>query len=606
MRKKMKFIYKVNCNYCGKSFNAGSSTGKWCSTKCYNAYRVKKRAEGLVHTQICKQCGNEFVTTRNNKLFCSNKCAKKGCQPIIEQHKCLLCGVAIPNNRKYCETCIIKHRKELNASKRKKGHEVKCLQCGKYFIGIASNRKFCSKACLVKWHNNRLVQENSKKAASQRNLTECVVCGKTFFPKNKLAKCCSLQCTKQYQHSEYYKRKAYNYNKQYRVEKHENVLFYSREHEARVRQRRAIEFQKNLAKFDIFPELAAIDAVGHPTSKYSFQKTLSIIRITENKCKCEKCGNTFLLGTGKKGQALSLLQRRLKINKSPCPYCGEAPVGIKRNSTYESEIKKLYPQFDINVKPKWFSFIEDKSSNLVQLELDLYDKQKRIAVEFNGIVWHSTRFEKETNSLMRKTNICENHFVHLFHIWEYEWIYAKKQVINILNKIFGQSTSNISSTLLGNECYNASEDLTRVACFADQNNIKKSKECSWACALVDSDENILATAEFYQFENEWILDRYTEKIGYVINGGLQKCLSLFWREHSKVKELSTYADRRWVYRNKNIYLDVGFKEIEILDPKFIYTDLNIRHISNMVEDLSEKDGLYRLYDAGYIRYLIKK
>ncbi len=70
------------------------------------------------------------------------------------------------------------------------------------------------------------------------------------------------------------------------------------------------------------------------------------------------------------------------------------------------------------------------------LELDIYIPEHNIAIEFNGLYWHSNKFKSNTYHL-NKTELCEKQAIQLIHIFENEWLYeqslVKKRLWNLFN-----------------------------------------------------------------------------------------------------------------------------------------------------------------------------
>ncbi len=61
------------CINCENSFEYKSSKAKYCSNKCKNAYKYKNYKN---HSFLCKECGKENYSYRNDLEFCNKKCAK--------------------------------------------------------------------------------------------------------------------------------------------------------------------------------------------------------------------------------------------------------------------------------------------------------------------------------------------------------------------------------------------------------------------------------------------------------------------------------------------------------------------------------------------------
>jgi hypothetical protein len=65
-------------------------------------------------------------------------------------------------------------------------------------------------------------------------------------------------------------------------------------------------------------------------------------------------------------------------------------------------------------------------------ELDFYIKDYNLALEFNGLYWHSDKF-KSNDYHQNKTIDCLNKKIQLFHIWEDDW-FNKKEIVKSIIK----------------------------------------------------------------------------------------------------------------------------------------------------------------------------
>ena len=65
------------CNYCGKVFLAENKeinrgNAKYCSLSC-----AAKAPKSLQYEQVCKQCGQKFMSSSKNTKYCSDSCKQK-------------------------------------------------------------------------------------------------------------------------------------------------------------------------------------------------------------------------------------------------------------------------------------------------------------------------------------------------------------------------------------------------------------------------------------------------------------------------------------------------------------------------------------------------
>lgn len=95
-----------------------------------------------------------------------------------------------------------------------------------------------------------------------------------------------------------------------------------------------------------------------------------------------------------------------------------------------------------------FEFVKSLSEDSIQrertvitpYEIDVYIPSKKIAIEYNGLAWHSEKFkhyEAKTYHLM-KTNLCNEKGIRLIHIFEDEWLEKKEIVKSMLTHILCQ------------------------------------------------------------------------------------------------------------------------------------------------------------------------
>jgi predicted nucleic acid-binding Zn-ribbon protein len=146
---------------------------------------------------------------------------------------------------------------------------------------------------------------------------------------------------------------------------------------------------------------------------------------------------------------------------SGCPKCNK--IISKSEIEVYNFIKEYYPNTINNIR----DLLPDR-----KLELDIYIPELNIGIEYDGLIWHSEKFEKCEYSLLNKTKEFSNINIHVIHILENEWLYeqelTKQKLLFILSnnynideyfKIFGNSNIldlryfNISSNPFVNNNY---------------------------------------------------------------------------------------------------------------------------------------------------------
>jgi hypothetical protein len=77
-------------------------------------------------------------------------------------------------------------------------------------------------------------------------------------------------------------------------------------------------------------------------------------------------------------------------------------------------------------------------------EYDIYIPSKKIAIEFNGIYWHSASRDPNRIKHLQKTEESERLGIKLIHIWEHDFLQRTEIVKSMLNNLLGKSMTFIS------------------------------------------------------------------------------------------------------------------------------------------------------------------
>lgn len=242
------------------------------------------------------------------------------------------------------------------------------------------------------------------------------------------------------------------------------------------------------------------------------------------------------------------------------------------------------------------------------LELDIHLVDLKLAIEFDGLYWHSyDRMEtsEEKRKHLTKTELCCSQGIKLIHIFENEWKNKKEIVKSRLKAAVGSSPKVFArkctiDRVSGNE---ANE-------FQDTHHIQG--RCVSSVKLGLRHNGILvALMTFskprFNKQYEWELIRYCSS-GNVV-GGASKLLKHFERTYSPSSIIS-YADRRW--SDGNLYRQLDFVERGASAPNYWYYKNNsiLEHrlkfqkfklktlLTDFDDALSESENMFR---AGYRR-----
>lgn len=245
-------------------------------------------------------------------------------------------------------------------------------------------------------------------------------------------------------------------------------------------------------------------------------------------------------------------------------------------------------------------------------QIDIYCPEYKLAIEFNGLYWHSEKYRYKDYHL-EKTMHCEAQGIQLIHIWEDEWR-DKQEVVKSLLKAklgIGKPLSYARQHTILEGSYRTSKD------FLDRFHIQGGVVATDYIHLVDKTGNIQAVMLFTKRVHGIELVRFASNN---CHGAFSRLLKYYIARH-RGETVYSFGDRCVVSRLKNVYLNNGFVEKEILPPdyKYVTPDYSLRihkfnfrkekflklgyDIEGKTEDmLSVEAGLGRIWGCGLIRY----
>lgn len=267
--------------------------------------------------------------------------------------------------------------------------------------------------------------------------------------------------------------------------------------------------------------------------------------------------------------------------------------------------------------------IEHSYRNL-GFELDIYLPEYNLAIEYNGIYWHSSG-SKETDKKcsvqhLDKTLKCEQNGIHLLHILDIEWNNPIKK--EIWKSIIRYKTKKITNRIHGRKCKIAMVDHKQAERFFNENHIQGSVSGLINIGLIH-DNKLVSLANFsksrYRRNNTTLFEllRFSSLKNHTVIGGFTKILKDFDKNHTG--SLISYANRRW--SNGDIYKKSNFALDKVTKPCYYYTDCKrIWHrsifqkhkLSKLLENFdtnkTEWENMYnhnyrRIWDCGHYTFI---
>lgn len=293
------------------------------------------------------------------------------------------------------------------------------------------------------------------------------------------------------------------------------------------------------------------------------------------------------------------------LNGNGCQKCG-----LFFNKT-ENYLKSFIESLSIN-------FVENSKTIITPLELDIYIPSHNLAIEFNGLYWHSELY-KDNDYHLNKTIECEKQGIQLIHIFEDEWLYKKDIVKSRLKNILGLTQHKIYGRKT-----QIKEVLSKHAkLFLDNNHIQGNINSKIKLGLYHDNE-LVSLMTFGSLrksmgrknkEDSYELLRFCNKLNTSVIGGADKLLKHFIKTHQP-KEIISYADRRW--SQGNLYEKLGFEFIHNSRPNYYYVkgvkrDNRFKYRKDVLikqgfdstkteKEIMKERKINRIYDCGCILY----
>lgn len=304
--------------------------------------------------------------------------------------------------------------------------------------------------------------------------------------------------------------------------------------------------------------------------------------------RCRKCNTIFQ-------------SRHLNGLHSRCPKCYPSNKSIG-----EIEVGDFIHSYDIQIKLCNRSLISP-------YELDIYIPSKSIAIEYDGLYYHSDERRTDRNYHSMKTDMCYLQNIQLIHIFENEWLFNKNIVKSRLLNLLGI----YSTTIFAQNCDVHEINNDEAAIFFNRTCLQGYRISHLNIGLFYNDK-VVAIMSFRQNDNsekyQWELLQFSVELGCHIPDAAAKLLKYFERTYHP-KSLISYVDRRW--NTGKMHRALGFILDHISSPNYLYwntTNKNILFSSNdyqiMKNDLIafndklsdvenlKNNGCHIIYDAG--------
>jgi hypothetical protein len=256
-------------------------------------------------------------------------------------------------------------------------------------------------------------------------------------------------------------------------------------------------------------------------------------------------------------------------------------------------------------------------------ELDIWIPEHNLAIEFNGIYWHSLDGNAPATDKLKhrdKFLACQEKGIQLLQIDEHDWGNPVRQ--QIWKSIVASRLGRHERRVFARKCAFQEITNTEANTFLDANHLQGSTPSTRFCYGLFLEVELVGVITFSFHEKTQLnLTRLAFPVGTTVVGGANKLFRNALKALPKDRDIVTFSNNQ--YSNGDVYRTLGFSKDLDLPSSYqwwykrqIINKRQCRHsrlpalLGGLYDpNLTEHENMYRagarcLYDAGYQRWVI--
>lgn len=249
--------------------------------------------------------------------------------------------------------------------------------------------------------------------------------------------------------------------------------------------------------------------------------------------------------------------------------------------------------------------VEDNNKKVLNgVELDIYIPGKNVAIEYNGLFFHSEIGGKKKRKFhLLKSNLAQSKNIHLIHIFEDDWITKKEIIKSKISHVLGCNNSPIIGA---RKCEIRVIESVEKSKFLSAYHIQGDDVSDVYLGAFYMDE-LVAVMTFDTLRSmnksknkpcEVELRRFATSSNYRVPGIAHKLLNYFTKNY-KASSIVSFADRCWSISSENLYTKLGFSLTKRIPPDYKYFNSKISRNNRLHKFGFGKSSLKKRYPEIY-------
>lgn len=280
---------------------------------------------------------------------------------------------------------------------------------------------------------------------------------------------------------------------------------------------------------------------------------------------------------------------------------------VRGSSRLERQMADYIGSLGVNVETNVGGLIAHK-------ELDAFCPDQQVAFEFNGLYWHSEAHRSRTYHY-EKWKECKDAGITLIQVWEDEWLEHGDAVRSMIAHKLGVGGGR--RVYARKTVVDLAVPSGEAAGFLDRHHIQGHVGSSVRIGLRDGGDLVALGCFAASSDTPWTMTRFATSVS--VPGGFSRVLKAFRRSHDG--QIKTFADL--CVSDGGLYERNGFVMTHLLPPDYSYVvgptrahkfnfrkerferDPDLAFLPDLPErELARLNGLWRVWDAGKIRYVV--
>lgn len=270
-------------------------------------------------------------------------------------------------------------------------------------------------------------------------------------------------------------------------------------------------------------------------------------------------------------------------------------------SDIEKEITEFIESHGVSIRNNYVGVFDDKR------EVDIYIPDKKIAIEINGLYWHTEKYCQRLKHRNKKDDAYKKG-IDLINITDWDWKNKTEIIQSIILNRLGLHDLKIPAR----KCQIISSiDTFTARQFFDKNHIKGFKGSGHYVGLSYNDDIVLMVA--YDIRKEMIeISRECSKLNTIVIGGYNRLLKHIILTHkddnTKIKKIHSYVDKD--YFNGMFFKKNNWLQLPDTDVGYFWTDgtekisrYQCQKYKKKENDTMHSNGFYRFYNSGNYRFV---